>query len=211
MKHGQQKTWGKVDCPRYDGCRFAFLLFCREVEIRAGLVRWFLMAYGSAWEMKEQGAIGKTGHQWGYFSLSEIWDRKWAPEKMVYRGHGICEKYPFDLFLPARFPPNFRHSPARCTKHQHSLPGGHEEQDDEEYEKDEALGRFAHMGWMIAMGADGLVLANSRRSFRLAWRGLCLKSCCLHHPNPTRSRPPLDDNRLDKSRMEGFCYLCCTC
>lgn len=55
------------------------------------------MAYGLAWDMKEQGAIGKTGHQWGYFSLLGIWDRDWALGKMAYRGHGICEKYPFDL------------------------------------------------------------------------------------------------------------------
>lgn len=27
------------------------------------------MAQGLAWDMKEQGAIGKTGHQWGYFFI----------------------------------------------------------------------------------------------------------------------------------------------
>lgn len=126
------------------------------------------MAYGSAWDMKEQGAIGKTGHQWDYFSLLGIWDRKWALGKMVYRGHGICEKYPFDLSpLPPHLPHHSRSS-AQRTEHQHSLPGGHEEQDDEEYEKVIALGRVAHMGWMIAMEADGLILATGR----FAWLGM---------------------------------------
>jgi hypothetical protein len=55
-------------------------------------------------DMKEQGAIGKTGHQQGYFSLGSGTgignSGKWFTEDMAH-----CEKYPFDLtpsplFLP---------------------------------------------------------------------------------------------------------------
>lgn len=74
--------------------------------------------------------------------------------------------------------------------------GGYEEQDEEEHEEDEALGRVAHMGRRIATEADGLILAISRRSFRLARLGLCLERSPLHHINPTRSHPLPDGNRL---------------
>lgn len=115
------------------------------------------MAYGWAWDMKEQGAIGKTGHQWGYFSLSGTWDRKWALGKMVYRGHGICEKYPFEFTTPHphRTFLHYRRSSAQRTEHQHSLPGGHEEEDDEEYDKIKESGRVAHMGRMAARPGSG--------------------------------------------------------
>lgn len=39
----------------------------------------------------------------GLFLFIRKRDRKWALGKMVYRGHGICEKYPFD-FPPSLFP-----------------------------------------------------------------------------------------------------------
>lgn len=167
------------------------VLFCvvSELEIRAGLVRWFLMAYGSAWDMKEQGAIGKTGHQWDYFSLSGIRDRKWALGKMVYRGHGICEKYPFDLSPPPHFP-HSRRSCAQRTEHQHSLPGGHEDQDDEEHEKVKALWTRRAHGMDDSHGSRGLDPGDSRRSFRLARLGLFLKSCPLHQITPTTSVLP---------------------
>lgn len=51
-------------------------------------------------------------------------------------------------------------------------------------------GQDAHMGWMTAMGADGLILEICRRSFRLARLGLCLKSCPLHQITPTTSVLP---------------------
>lgn len=112
------------------------------------------MAYGSAWDMKEQGAIGKTGHQWDYFSLLGIWDRKWALGKMVYRGHGICEKYPFDLSTP---PPTF---PITAAHPRNAQSTNIRFQADTKNEMTRVMRRSkqldeSRMGWMIAMEADG--------------------------------------------------------
>ena len=46
------------------------------------------------------------------------------------------------------------------------------------------------------MEADGLILAISRRSFRLARLGLCLERSPLYHITPTRSGPLPDGNHL---------------
>lgn len=200
MEYRRRRALGESDYLRHGSCPFLRCFRARD-QGRSGP-----MVFNGVWfglEMKEQGAIGKTGHQWDSFSLSGIWDRTWALGKMVYRGHGICEKYPFDLSPPPHFP-HSRRSSAQRTEHQHSLPGGHEDQDDEEHEKVKALWTRRAHGMDDSHGSRRLDPGDlsplvSLGSARVVSEEL---SSASNHP---------DDKRLTRSRMEGFCYLCCTC
>ena len=116
---------------------------------------------------------------------------EWALGKMVYRGHGICEKYPFDL------PPSTPPPPPTLsitTAHPRSAQSTNIRfQADTKNKMTRYTRGTKHLDesrtdGMIAMEADGLIPAISRRSFRLARLGPCPKSCPLHHiishPNP---------------------------